>query len=183
MKSYCMKHLADRSLLRELAYYNLNHRGSCADLLARIAEVAGRVHLTAVSMLAPHLSPGSIEELLAGATHKTKPEIELLLAGRFPRPDLPTVIQPITSTHLIETHAPEQVMPSTPQNAGELIVQLVPEPVWPLIQPILDVFVAPLATCEVPLHTQRAKIVPLAPGRVGIQVTVSESTHEKLRHA
>src|SRR5262245_184198 len=48
----------------------------------------GRLHLTAVCLLAPHLTDETADELLGGATHKSKAQIEQLLAERFPRPDV-----------------------------------------------------------------------------------------------
>jgi len=51
------------------------------------AVAEGRLHLTA-GLLAPHLTEGTAEELLAAATHKTKSEIEQLLAEWFPKPDV-----------------------------------------------------------------------------------------------
>ena len=48
----------------------------------------GRLPLTAVNLLAPHLTEDTAEELLAAAAHQTKSEIERLLAARFPVSDL-----------------------------------------------------------------------------------------------
>src|SRR5262245_42238187 len=45
----------------------------------------GRLNLTAVGLLSPHLTEGNAEELLAGAMGRTKVEIEQFLASRFPR--------------------------------------------------------------------------------------------------
>jgi hypothetical protein len=45
----------------------------------------GRLHLTAVNLLAPYLIAENADELLAAAAGKTKSQIELLLAERFPR--------------------------------------------------------------------------------------------------
>ena len=36
---------------------------------------SGRVHLTGLRVLAPHITPETVEELLAAATHKTKEAI------------------------------------------------------------------------------------------------------------
>ena len=52
----------------------------------------GRIHLTGISLLAPHLTEENAQELLAASVHKTKREIQLVLAARFPQPDLPTFI-------------------------------------------------------------------------------------------
>src|SRR6185503_15165283 len=53
---------------------------------AAVAE--GRLHLTAVLLLAAHLTDERAGELVAGASGKSKAEIEILLARRTPRPDV-----------------------------------------------------------------------------------------------
>lgn len=50
----------------------------------------GRLHLSGVFSLAPHLTPENADELLCAAAHKNLSEIERLLAERFPQPGLPT---------------------------------------------------------------------------------------------
>src|ERR1043165_9216503 len=57
------------------------------------AVAEGRLHLSAVIVLAPHLTPENAGELLAAARHKTRAEIERLLAEQFPRPDLLAAVQ------------------------------------------------------------------------------------------
>src|SRR6267378_683345 len=44
----------------------------------------GRLHLTGVGLLAPHLTAGNAADLLTAAAHRTKAEIEELIARRFP---------------------------------------------------------------------------------------------------
>ncbi|MBI3539536.1 MAG: hypothetical protein HY076_04630 [Candidatus Eisenbacteria bacterium] len=60
-------------------------------IFAMLAE--GRLTLSAVVALSAHLIESNAEDLLAAAAAKTVREIEQLLAERFPRPDLATVIQ------------------------------------------------------------------------------------------
>src|SRR5256714_7177477 len=58
----------------------------------------GRLHLTAVVVLAPHLkvlTPEAATPLLERAVYKTVEEIKLLPAEQFPRPDLPSRIEPV----------------------------------------------------------------------------------------
>jgi hypothetical protein len=62
-------------------------------LFAALAD--GRLHLSAVVMLAPHLAPETADELVAAAAHKSKAQIEELLAQRFPQPDLPAQVRAI----------------------------------------------------------------------------------------
>ena len=46
----------------------------------------GRLNLSTLRVLAPHLSPGNHAELLAEATYKSKRRVEELVARRFPQP-------------------------------------------------------------------------------------------------
>jgi len=72
----------------------------------------GRLHLTAIAMLAPHLAPQNRDALLQRATHKTKREIEDLLAELHPRPDAPALIRKLPDRGPIEPR------PSGPPSAG-----------------------------------------------------------------
>ena len=53
---------------------------------AAVAE--GRLHLSGVVLLAPHLTDDNAAELVAEASGKSKAEIEILLARRAPRADV-----------------------------------------------------------------------------------------------
>jgi len=55
----------------------------------------GEIHLTALLLLRDHLTEDGYEELLRAAAHKTKSEVEHLIAQRFPRPDAPVVVEPL----------------------------------------------------------------------------------------
>lgn len=45
----------------------------------------GRLHLTAIRLIAPHLTPENVEEIVAAVTHRTCEEVEEFLARRFVR--------------------------------------------------------------------------------------------------
>jgi hypothetical protein len=60
-------------------------------LLEMLAD--GRLHLTGIAKLAPHLTPENRDALLARAVHKTKRQILELVAELAPRPDVPTVVR------------------------------------------------------------------------------------------
>jgi hypothetical protein len=53
----------------------------------------GSLHLSAIARLAPHLTRENCETVLAQAAHRTKREIEELIAELAPRPDAPTVVR------------------------------------------------------------------------------------------
>jgi hypothetical protein len=53
----------------------------------------GRQHLTGLSLLVRHLTPENRDHLLARATHRTRREIERLIAEIAPQPDVPERIR------------------------------------------------------------------------------------------
>ena len=77
-------------------------------LFSALAE--GRLHLTAVSLLAPYLTPEKADELIQEAAHKRKLEIEELLARRFPPPEAPARVRAVTPVMSeLPRHAPAHV--------------------------------------------------------------------------
>ncbi len=56
-----------------------------------------RLNLSGVCMLAPCLTPQNAVELVEAAGGLTNDQLALLLAERFPRPDVPTSLRPIAS--------------------------------------------------------------------------------------
>jgi len=53
----------------------------------------GAIHLTAVRLLSPHLTPANHREVLDSAHGKKKPEIEEIVARLSPRPDVPASVR------------------------------------------------------------------------------------------
>lgn len=53
----------------------------------------GRLHLSAIDRLAPHLTPENADEVLARAVHRSRREVELLIAELTPRPDVPDLVR------------------------------------------------------------------------------------------
>ena len=66
-------------------------RESIPVLLTMLAD--GRLHLTAIAKLAPHLTPENRDGLLERAVHRTKRQIEELVAEIAPRPDVPALMR------------------------------------------------------------------------------------------
>jgi hypothetical protein len=69
----------------------------------------GRLHLTAIGLLAPHLTPDNRDAVLARAAHKSKRQVEELVAEVSPRPDSHSLIRrlPEPSSSRRPIHAPE----------------------------------------------------------------------------
>jgi len=82
------------------------------------AIAVGRLSLTTVCMLAPHLLPETAQELLDAAAGSTKDQVAHLLARRFPRPDLPTVVEPVAVSTPVTPASPE-LSPSS----GDVLVR------------------------------------------------------------
>jgi len=148
-------------------------------VLAALAE--GHVHLTGLNLLAAHfkaLDPADVDELLMAATHKTKKDIERLLAERFPKPDLRAKVHAIppappqamafTSEPVVECTSPPEPVANT---AGELAPAQVGGPVIPSQ--------ALTATSSQPVD--RARVTPLSPQRYGVQFTLDQGGHDLLR--
>jgi 5-methylcytosine-specific restriction endonuclease McrA len=113
--------------------------------------------------LAPYLTTETADALLAAAAHRTKSEIEQLLAQRFPRADVPTRVQALSAPiPQFEQLAPEPVASTEQPAPGRVGDQLAPEPVGAPPKP---------------------KVAPLAPQRFALQLTIGQGTHDKLRYA
>ena len=158
---YCVRELR---MSEDVAYARIRVARKARQFPAIFPALAdGRLHLSAVVQLTPHLTdettPETADELLSAAAHKTKTEIELLLAERFPRADLPTLVQAIAGPGVPDELVPEPVgglaLQQVPQSAVPSAMQLAPEPV-------------------------RTRPTPLSPGRFAWQVTVDQETQDLL---
>ena len=73
----------------------------------------GRLHLTAVNLIGPHLSKENFDDWIAAATHKTRAEIQTLIAIRRPRPDGPDGMVELADYVLEQVS--DRVLPTAPQ--------------------------------------------------------------------
>jgi hypothetical protein len=112
--------------------------------------VDGRLHLTGIVRLAPHLTRENREALLKRAAHKSKRQIEELVAELSPRPDAPTLVRKL----------PER------RPAAPLALELRPDRVASASRPAAP---APPRPVE-----------PLAPARYKVQFTASAELRDKL---
>lgn len=121
------------------------------------------------------------QELLAAAHHKSKREVELLIATRRPRPPLPTVIRRLPDRPA-STPGREALGGQPTPAPGCTSRGLVPERAAP----------APCGRSTADKADGRAIVVgqphptsigPLSADRYKLQVTISQETHGKLRRA
>ena len=167
--------------LSEHAAYNRIEAARAArqwpEIHDRLAD--GSLTLTSVRLLAPHLTTENLRRVLDAARHKSKREVEHLVAGLHPQPDVPATIRrlpapkaveaPIESVRLIDGPLPGDSRTSLVQASAEGAEE--PTGVVP-------------ARPTAPLPPPRPAVVaPLAPERYKVQFTVGRQTHDKLRRA
>ena len=162
-------HLSDAEAYLRITAARLSRR--FPPVLAMLAD--GKLHLSGIAKLSPHLTDENSEEVLRGAAHLSKRAIELLVAGLAPRPDVRSLIrrlpaatpaaelrpdggQPIGETASAASAAASSERPgSTASSPGTHVLS--PEP--------------------------RAVIAPLAPSRYRVQFTAGADLQEKLVRA
>jgi hypothetical protein len=150
----------------------------------------GRLHLSAVVLLSPHLTGENRETLLQRAMHRSKRQIEELVAELFPRADAPALMRRLPGPR--NTPAPTL---GTPSRMGRIVTPSLPmraiEPtaIGPVAPPHpAPPHAVPLANGPRPEQPQPvpsrpsppAVLHPLAPGRYKVQFTASAELHWKL---
>src|SRR5687768_16356506 len=164
--TYCVQvlHLSEHAVYLRIEAARVAHRFPA--VLEKLSS--GSLHLTAVSLLGPHLTAENHVELLDEATHKSKREVEQLIAHLRPQPDVPATVRKLPS-------------PRPAATAGSDVLR------WEAPVPGSDSPVAMAAptppTTSAPVAPRRPEIKPLAPERYKVQCTISLETHDKLRRA
>jgi hypothetical protein len=129
---------------------------------------AGAVHLTAVRLLAPHLTAHNHRRVLEEARGKRTEQIREMVAALAPKPDAPPTIRKVS------TPSPAAAPPSVVQ-AGEAGGQDALSAASSSPDPTPASVTQPSAAT--------ATLLPLAPDRYKPQVTIDGGTLEKLRLA
>lgn len=133
----------------------------------------GSMNLSTVCLLAPHLTPQNHQEVLDDAQHKTKRQVEELVARLRPQPPVPDTIRRLPIRAPAATHAPalstapQEATPGSPPD-GETRTSLDPG------RPVAEIAPGPV---------HRAVVSPLGPQQYKVQFTASAALHEKLLQA
>src|SRR5437667_3620544 len=126
----------------------------------------GSVNLTAVRLLAPHLTPSNHREVLDSARGKRKPEVEEIVARLSPRPDVPASVRRLPTSRPASAPLAAPVPASaSPAPAAVSVPAPAPGPAAHALP------VGPVA------------VTPLSPDRYKLQLTIGGDTLEKLRLA
>ena len=163
------KYCTDVLHLSEHAAYNRIETARAVRRFPVLLEhlAAGWVTLFAVRRLAPHLIPENHRDVLALARHKTKREIEELVARLHPQPPVPDLIRKLPVRTPEASKVPLQFLA---QDAHEVTLavapSVMPSPAMPPARPV-----------------RRAVVSPLAPERYKVQFTANAELLGKLREA
>lgn len=151
---YCLDALA----LSEQEAYNRIAAARAARRFPVILELLaeGSVNLTTLRLLAPHLTPDNYRGVLESARGKRKSEVEEIVVRLLPLPDVPPSIRKLPG--------PKAASAPPPLDA--------PAPVAPA-----------LPALPLPPPVRPAGVMPLAPDRYKVQLTIGGDTLEKLRLA
>jgi hypothetical protein len=133
---------------------------------------AGEIHLTATGLLAPYLDESNADHLLASAIHKTKRQVEEVIAARFPKPDTAAVIRKLPTP----TIATRRLDVACSQPA-----ELAVEPAG-RDQLALERANTPSVALPRQLPTQPA-LMPLSAERYKVQFTATRALREKMERA
>jgi len=167
MFAYCTErlHLSEAEAYRRITVARAARKHEV--LLEMLRD--GRLHLTGIAMLAPLLTRDNLDAVLARATHRTKRQIEELVAELSPRPDVRAVMRKLPDQRKTPPPGTSQGQDQTPSGALELApgrvmaaLGLVPDRVGALAPP------------------RPAIVQPLSPARYKVQFTASAEFHDKL---
>ena len=160
-------------------------------LLERLAD--GSITLTTVTLLAPHLTVENHRDLLDQVRHRSRREVEALVAALRPQPPVPASVRRLpasrpaqaatlppaqTATASAPVSVPEPQAAASPLAPAPSSAASVPTPTSPVPA------VAPTPPAPAPTPPARPPVVaPLAPDRYKVQFTASAETYARLRQA
>ncbi len=159
MFAYCTQvlHLSEAEAYLRIAAARASRKHPV--LLEMLSE--GRLHLSGIDLLAPHLTEANRNVLLCRAAYQSKRKIQELVAEIAPKPDVPGSMR--------KRPAPRRKSQSAAAD------QLGPDPVGPSTTP------APTRPEQPPKPSaERPAVEPLAPERYKVQFTASAELHDKL---
>jgi len=182
MFAYCTEalHFSEAEAYRRITVARAAHRHGV--LLAMLRD--GRLHLSGITQLAPFLTVDNRDALLERASHRSKRQIERLVAELSPRPDVPSVMRRLPQRPLESASGG----PGRERN-GASAVELVPGRVGASSVPA-EAITSPLGAAPAPLASPpaiatrstspSAVVEPLSPARYRVQFTASADLRDKL---
>src|SRR5437870_10743231 len=143
----------------------------------------GELHLSALHLLARHLTPQNCDDVLRRARHKSSREIERIVAALAPRPDVASRVRALARTHTAQTGGASAAQAGGGAAASDGATTHSESASVPA-----SATAAAMRSYSAqsrggsPVSGAAAKpITTLSPRRYKIEITVDEETHDKLR--
>ena len=166
--------VSDYGFSEDVAYQRITVARAARRLPAILDALrSGRVHLTGLRLLAPHLNAENVTAVLGEATGKSTSQIEELVARLAPKPPVPTVIRKMPAQV-----TPENPPPSLFESAATTASSQDSSPAAEL-EPAPGPGPAPVPRRD----EHRAVIKPLAEETFKFQFTASRACRDRLRQA
>ncbi len=172
-------HLSDAEAYLRITAARLSRRFPMVlDMLAD-----GRLHLSAIAKLAPHLREDNAEVLLGRAARRSKRDIELLVAELAPRPDVPSRMRRLPDAPAVRAAVTaDEFRPDgvSCREVTDVAASTEPGAVTGTA-PALNI--ASPMTDTSPPRVAAAVMAPIAPSRYKVQFTASGELHDKVERA
>jgi hypothetical protein len=161
--------------LSEHAAYGRIEAARLARRLPDVLEAlrSGDATLTAIGLIGPHLTISNCVGLLAAVRHKSKRDVERLVASLAPKPDVAAGVRKVPTRC---EPSPGSATPA--EGVSRLRQASLTEASAPEIEDA-----PPMRAAITPAPTRPAVVAPLTPERYKIQFTASREMHDKLRRA
>jgi 5-methylcytosine-specific restriction endonuclease McrA len=168
MFAYCTQvlHLSEHEAYARITVARASRRHP--SLLAMLSD--GRLHLSGIGKLVPHLTDANAADLLARAAHRTKSQIEELIAEVAPKPDVPAAIRKVPVPD--GTASKVELGPDRVGVRGDA----------PLLAPAPTLHASPPESRPElpPPPPQASAVTALAPARYKVQFTARAELRDKL---
>jgi 5-methylcytosine-specific restriction endonuclease McrA len=192
--AYCVERL---HLSEHAAYHRIEAARAARSFPVVLPHLLdGRLTLTALTLLRPHLTAANCESLLRTAAGRSKRDVEILVRALAPLPDVRASVRKLPGPRVVAAAGA----------AGRITSDAAEEPPrqpwWALASSQFEDETAPLAPrlepaavgmselgpssapiAGTPPPPQPAVIRPLSPARYSLHVTLSAETHTRLRRA
>jgi hypothetical protein len=177
--SYCTErlHFSEGAAYKHIRAARLVRRfPAVLDRLAR-----GELHLSGLSILAPHLDEDNCDELLSLAVHKSKRVVEELMATRFPKPDAKQLIRRLPGSP--RASGPEPIGPGQTRELKQPADRLSPGTAGRPESRAATAGTVPPVAATAGTAPPVAATVPLSAGRYKVQLTASARLKHKIDRA
>jgi hypothetical protein len=171
--------------LSEHAAYGRIEAARLARRLPDVLEAlrSGDATLTTIRLIGPHLTPTNCSELLTAVRHRSKRDVERLVASLAPKADVPATVRKVPLHAPTAQKGPVGDGTSAAAQSSTGCAAGAPQATRLIAAESID---GPEREMPAPATLKRARpalVAPLAPERYKIQFTASREVHDKLRRA